>query len=111
MTSWIGLNLRKSASIYSHLLPISDLLKENGTTSKYKIQIVQKYNNTDCTEIQNTKLYRNTKYKIVQKYKIQIVQKYNNTNFAYFDLNLLWLRSPDQRQDLNLSIYFYDVFM
>ena len=45
------------------------------------------------------------------KYKIQIVQKYNTVKKKYFGLNLPWLNSPDQRQDLNLSIYFYDVFM
>ena len=64
---------------------MSDLLKENGTTmTKYKTQIVQKYNNTSSASGARKKL---------------------------FDLNLPWLRSPDQRRDLNLSIYFYDVFM
>ena len=62
---------------------MSDLLKENGTMTKYKTQIVQKYNNTSFAQLEKN----------------------------YFDLNLPWLRSPDQRRDLNLSIYFYDVFM
>ena len=54
MTSWIRLNRRKRASIYSDLLPMSDLLKENGTMTKYKTQIVQKYNNTSFAQLEKT---------------------------------------------------------
>ena len=54
-------------------------------------------------KIQNTDL---TKYKLYKNTTVNM--SFKN---LYFDLNLPWLNSRDQRQDLNLSIYFYDVFM
>ena len=88
MTRWIHLNRRKGASIYSDLLPMTEVLKENGMT-KYKIQIVQRWQST--------------------KYRFYILA----SSAWNFDLNLhYWLSLlPDQSLDLNLSIYFYDVFM
>ena len=85
MSRWIHLNGRKRASIYSDLLP-NHVRGAQGERTKYKMQIWQKYN-----------------------YMMSFA-KLKEDKIFWFKISLGRAR-PDQRQDLNLSIYFYDVFM